>query len=308
MQRITNSIMVSNLIQTLSERMRTLSDLQTQLATGKSVNYASDDPAAAGIILQLQNSLVQNSQFQENVQNAMSWLMNTESTLQNLNDLLTEVRAIAVEGGNEALGPENMAILADEVNSYLDSLYALANSDYSGKSIFGGTNTTEQAFSATYDPATGWITAVTANPDGIDGSMMRQVDTYQIMQINVGGTDLFIPNGAGGSEDVFQVLINLRDALQAGDPTAVGDMIPAIDIVKENVLDFSTFAGTKVTQLQNLENSLLTEETQLTSNLSNKEDADLVELMTQMMLEQNAYQVALSMGAGIIQQSLVNFL
>lgn len=308
MQRITNSIQVSNLIRTLNERMRTLSDLQNQVATGKRVYYASDDPAAAGLILQLRNSLRQNEQFQENIENGIAWLTATESSLQQLNEILIQVREDAVEGSNEAISPEGMAELADEVNSYLENIFALSNSDYGGKSLFGGTNTLEAAFTAVRDPANGWITGVTPNPAGTTGNMMRQVGTGETMQINIAAAELFQPNGAAGAEDIFQILIDMRDALQAGDVNLVGDKIPLIDWVMDNASDFTALVGSRVTHLMNLQDHLLVKEVNLTSQLSNQEDADLVELMTDMTLEQNAYQVALNVGAMIIQPSLVDFI
>ncbi len=308
MQRVTNSQMVNDLIRTLNERMRTLSDLQNQLTTGKSVNYASDDPGAAGLILELRNHLRQNTQFQENVDSAIGWLTATESTLQQLNEILTQARADAVEGSNQATTPEGMMALADEVNSYLENILSLANADYSGKFLFGGTNTDEAAFNAMRDPATDWITSVTANPDGTSGAVTRQIDTYEQMQINIGGVDLFLPNGTGGAEDVFQVLINLRDALQTGDVDLVGATITQIDAVMGNASDFTSLAGSRVTRLTDMQLRLLTNETNLTGQLSNVEDADLVTLMTEMTLEQNAYQAALNVGSMIIQPSLVNFM
>lgn len=308
MQRITNSLMVNDLIRTLNERMRTLSDLQNQLTSGKRVYYASDDPGAAGLILELRNHLRQNTQFQENVDNAIGWLMSTESTLQQLNEVLTQARADAVEGSNEAISPEGMMALADEVNSYLESILSMANEDYSGKFMFGGTNTDELAFNTVRDPATDWITGVTANPNGTTGSMMRQINTNEQMQINIAGENLFLPNGTGGNEDMFQVLINLRDALQSGDVDLVGATIPQIDAVMENASDFTALAGSRVTRLTDIQQRLLTSEVTLTEQVSNQEDADLVSLMTEMTLEQNAYQAALNVGAMIIQPSLVNFI
>ncbi|TKJ40278.1 flagellar hook-associated protein 3 [candidate division LCP-89 bacterium B3_LCP] len=308
MQRITNNMMVNDLIRTLNERMRSLNDLQQQLSSGKQVFYASDDPAAAGLILELRSHLSQNSQFQENVQSGVNWLGSTESVIQQLNDILTQARADAVEGSNSALGAEAMADLANEVDSYLENIFALANDQYSGKYMFGGTNTNTSPFIATRDPVTDQITAIIANPDGTTGSVMRQVGSSESIQINIAGAELFQPDGSGGSEDMFQVLINLRNALQAGDVDLVGETITQIDTVMDTTSAFASLAGSRVTRLTNLQSSLLFKETALTGQLSEKEDADLVELMTDMTLEQNAYQVALNVGSMVIQPSLADFL
>lgn len=308
MQRITNQMQMNDLIYTLNERMRNLSDLQVQISSGKKVNYASDDPAAAGMILRLRNSLVQNGQYQENLADGKSWMLNTEETLQEMYEMLTEVRANAVEGSNEATTPEGMASLAEEIDSYLENMLSMANSDYSGKTVFGGTNTTSDAFIAVRDPVTGEIISVTANPDGIDGAIMRQVESGEQVQINISGGDLFLPNGAAGDDDIFNMLISLRDALNSGDVDAVGEMIDEVDDVMGNVSDMTTLIGSRVNRLENLEASLSAKEITLTSQLSDKEDIDIAEAMTDMTLEQNAYQVALNIGGMIIQPSLAQFI
>ncbi len=308
MQRVTNSMLVSDLIRTLNERMRNLGDIQNQLASGKRVNYASDDPAAAGLILELRNHLRQNSQYQENVENGISWLSNTEQTLQELYDILNQARADAVEGSNEATTPEGMAQLAEEVDAFLENVFSLANSDYNGKTVFGGTNTNDPAFIATRDPVSGRITDVQMNSAGIEGAIFRQVGTRETMQINISGSDVFMPEGAGADEDLFQVLIGLRDALESGDAEAVGEMITEIDDVLGNVSDMVSLTGSRVARLNTLSDSLFNQEITMTSELSEQEDADLVELTTQLTLEQNAYQAALNVGSMIIQPSLVNFI
>ena len=307
MQRVTNSILVSDLVRTLNERMRTLSDLENQVATGKRVYYASDDPAAAGLILELRNRIRQNGQFQENAENAVAWLGETDSVLQQINDLLIQARADAEAGANGALTPEDMMALAEEVNGYLENALAFSNEQYQGKSLFGGTNTTQAAFNVMRDSGTEWITSVFANPNGIDGAILRQVGNETI-QINVNGSDLFQPNGAGGAEDLFGILITLRDALAAGDPDAVGACLDSIDLAMGNVSDFLAQVGSQVNLLSFMQDRLLAQEVNLTGEQSEQEDADFVEVMTQLTLEQNAYQAALNVGSMIIQPSLVDFM
>lgn len=307
MQRVTSSILISDLVRTLNERMRTLSDLENQVATGKRVYYASDDPAAAGLILELRNRLRQNDQFQENAENAIAWLSETDSVLLQINDLLIQARADTEAGANEALTPEDMMALAEQVNGYLENALAFANDQYQGKSLFGGTNTTQAAFNATRDSGTNWITSVTANPNGIGGAILRQVGNETI-QINISGSEVFQPDGAGGSEDLFGVLITLRDALASADPEAVGACLESIDLVMENVNDSLAQVGAQVNQLSFMQDRMLAQEVNLTGELSEEEDADLIEVMTQLTLEQNAYQAALNVGSMIIQPSLVNFI
>ncbi|RJP79188.1 MAG: flagellar hook-associated protein 3 [Candidatus Zixiibacteriota bacterium] len=307
MQRVTNGILVSDLIRTLNERMRTLGDLQSQATAGKRVIYASDDPAAAGLILELRNRLRQNEQFQENAAGAVGWLTDTEAVLQQLSDVLTQARTDALEGANGTLTPDELIKLAENVNGYLETILSLANSQHNGKSLFGGTNTNQAAFATIRDPESGWIATVSPNAAGISGGIFRQVENQNI-QINISGNEVFMPEGAGGSQDMFQILIDLRDALATGNAGVVEESIERIDLAKANVSDCSALTGTQMNRLTSMQDMLLLKATSITDQLSQEEDADLVEVMTQLTLEQNAYQAALNVGAMVIQPSLVNFI
>jgi flagellar hook-associated protein 3 FlgL len=309
MQRVTKGMMVSNMVRTLSDRMRDLSTSQNQVASSKRVMYASDDPVAAGLILELRNRIQQNGQFQDNADNATAWLGATDSTLQQLNDLLIQARTDATEGANGTLSSDEMMTLANNVNGYLENILSQANSEFGGKQLFGGTNTTDPAFTATRDPENNnWITAVAPNQEGISGQILRQVGN-ETLQINIAGNELFQPNGAGGAQDIFQVLIDLRDHLALGESGAVGDCLALIDEVMGNVSDSTALVGSQVNSLTSLQDLLVAQKTNLESELSNQEDVDLISMMTQLTMQQNAYQVALNVSSMVMQQkSLADFL
>jgi flagellar hook-associated protein 3 FlgL len=288
--------------------MLALSEMENQVTSGKRVQYASDDPAAAGMILELRNRLGQNDQFQENAQSGIDWLTTTDTVLQQMNDLLVSARADALSGSNGSMTPEDMAALGEEVNGFLENFFSLSNTDYSGKTLFSGTNTTGQAFIATRDPETGQILSVVANPGGTEGAIYRQVENASI-QINIGGAEVFQPNGAGGEGDIFNELINLRAALQSGDPDIVGESLDALDLVMANVSDATSIVGSQVNRLTGMQDLLLSKYTNLTSQLSEQEDTDLIQAMSQLSLEQNAYQVALNVSGLIMQQqTLADFI
>jgi flagellar hook-associated protein 3 FlgL len=306
--RITKGILVSDLVRSLNQRMLALNGTENQVTSGKRVQYASDDPAAAGLILELRNRLGQNTQFQENAQSGIDWLTTTDTALQQMNDLLVEARADALSGSNGNMTPEDMAALGEEVNGFLENFLSLSNTDFSGKTLFAGTNTTDQAFIATRDPDTGQIVSVIANPAGTEGAIYRQVENASI-RINLSGAEVFQPNGAGQEGDIFNELINLRTALNSGDPENVGASLDALDLVMSNVSDATSIVGSQVNRLTSMQNLLLSKNTNLTSQLSEQEDTDLIQAMSQLSLETNAYQVALNVSGLILQQqTLADFI
>jgi flagellar hook-associated protein 3 FlgL len=113
----------------------------------------------------------------------------------------------------------------------------------------------------------------------------------------------------GGEGDIFKVLVDLRTALASGNPENVGASLDALDLVMSNVSDATGIVGSQVNRLTSMQDLLLSKNTNLTSQLSEQEDTDLIQAMSQLSLEQNAYQVALNVSGMIMQQqTLADFI
>jgi flagellar hook-associated protein 3 FlgL len=112
----------------------------------------------------------------------------------------------------------------------------------------------------------------------------------------------------GGTADVFDTLIELRDGLLAGDPDAPGQSLERIDAVISSINGSRAALGTRVQRLDATESQLFSREEFLTSDISNEEDADLAETMMRYTLEQTGYQAALKSISQVMSTSLLNFL
>jgi flagellar hook-associated protein 3 FlgL len=124
-----------------------LYETQNQIATGKRVNQPSDDPIAAAKILQLDDELARLSQYKKNIDGAENSLMNEESQLEAITNLLTRVRELVTSAGNPALSAIERKSITTEVTSRLDELLSLANSrNTSGEYIFGGYQGEQEPF------------------------------------------------------------------------------------------------------------------------------------------------------------------
>ena len=305
--RITDNMRVNTLLYNLQRRSETLNTYMEQLTTGKALNRPSDDPLGTEKGLAYRQRIAQNQQYQRNIEDGLSYLGYTDNTLDTVGNLLQQARSAAIQGDNDNLTAADRAVLATEVDQILEQLFNAANTQFNGKFIFAGYNNDTAPFIAERD-ASGNIISVSANPAGIDDEIKREIGQGVYESINVGGSALFQPDGAGADTDMFNSLIALRDALNANDTEAIGPQIDHLTAAIEQENFHRSLVGEKVTYLETRLGQLQTLEVTLTEGLSKVEDADYTEAVMNYELESNAYNAALAAGSQIMQLSLLDYL
>lgn len=112
---------------------------QLQLSTGKKILAPADDPVASTRILELNQELSLNKQFQRNIELVDGRLKLQDDRLGSINEVVQRVRELAVTAGNGVLSKEDLDSIAVEVEERLDQLAGLLNSqDASGEFVFSG--------------------------------------------------------------------------------------------------------------------------------------------------------------------------
>ena len=141
-----NSYSVS--LDSLVNRQTSLSSTQEQLTTGKRVNRASDDPAAAARserALASERRSVADQRAVDASDNAMTL---TESALGDAGGLLQQAREALVAAGNATYTDAERAGVANQLADLRQQLFAVANrTDGSGTYLFGGQGSTQAPFS-----------------------------------------------------------------------------------------------------------------------------------------------------------------
>ena len=137
----------SNALDSLVSRQARLSSTQEQLTTGKRVNRASDDPAAAARserALASERRSVANQRAVDASTNAMTL---TESALADAGDLLQQAREALVAAGNGTYSDAERAGVANQLKDLREQLFSVANrTDGSGSHLFGGQGSTLPPF------------------------------------------------------------------------------------------------------------------------------------------------------------------
>jgi len=134
-------------LDSLVERQATLSRTQEQMTTGKRVNHASDDPAAAARAeraLASERRSVANQRAVDASSNAMAL---TEGALGDANNLLQSVREALVAVGNPTYSDAERVSTANTIAELRKDLLAVANrTDGAGTFLFGGQGANQPPF------------------------------------------------------------------------------------------------------------------------------------------------------------------
>ena len=304
--RITNNMLMNNMINYIGNNLTRMNKYQSQMATGKKIQVPSDDPVVAARALKLRTDVAEIDQYQKNVKDAQSWLDMTEDSLAKIGEVLQRARELTVQGANGTTTPEDTQKIGSEVKQLRSQLIQLGNSTYAGRYIFSGYKTDKKLL----DEATGEfaINVATALEN-----IKYEIGIGDDININVAGGDLFNDGGEADSSsgtpgkliDDFDKLIT---ALDAGDNATVGNMLANIDDDMNNVLRIRADVGARTNRLELSSNRLDSDITNFTKLMSENEDVDIAETIINLQNEQNVYRASLAGGAKIIQPSLVDFL
>lgn len=114
--------------------------------------------------------------------------------------------------------------------------------------------------------------------------------------------------GISGAADVLGAMILLTKALRDDDGETIQQMVGTMSEALTVVLNGRAAAGAKVIHMETTLNRLEEYEVYYTKLLSDVEDADLTKLITDLAMQENAYNAALNSAAKIIQPSLLDFI
>ena len=140
--RVSTSQLFQQGLQTILRQQTEIADSQLRVATGNRMLSAADDPAAAAQVLDLNEALALNHQYERNSNAATGRLALEDSALDAVVNVLQRVRELAIQGNNATLTDPDRQAIAREVEQRLEELLGLANSqDGNQEYLFAGYST-----------------------------------------------------------------------------------------------------------------------------------------------------------------------
>lgn len=316
--RVTQSMLSSNMLRNLNVSYGKMSKYQEQLTSGKLVNRPSDDPVIAVKGMGYRVDLDKNVQFQRNIREAHSWLDSTDESLGQVGEALKRVKELIVQAANDTNTAEDRQKIGAEISQIKNQIQDIANSKVGENYIFSGTHTNQPLFVG--DVINGNFAAVpdrTANPTAPLVATEKPIEVNVFdgisMQINTTGVHLFTDVNNFMTK-VERILTNptmtgkeIGEALGAT-ITDGNAKIPGLDAVTEKALTLRASVGARQNRVEMMENRLSLQEVNVTKQMSQNEDTDYAKAITQMVTTESIHQASLSVGAKIIQQTLVDFI
>lgn len=134
-------------LDSLMSRQSTLSTTQEQMTTGKRVNRASDDPAAAARSERAQAAVSRSTANQRAVDASNTAMTLTDGALSDAVGLMQQAREAMVSVGNASYSDSERADVANQLASIRTQLLGVANrSDGNGNYLFGGQSASQAPF------------------------------------------------------------------------------------------------------------------------------------------------------------------
>lgn len=264
-----------------------------QLSTGKKLNNVSDDPISASKALAVRSMIADMDHYLRNAESGKQFLQYTEGQLGSVTSLIDQARQIAVAAANGGTMEDtsNSTYIA-QIDSIIEQVTQLANSDMDGRKVFAGTQTKTEPFTQD-DPAHVY--------HGDDGVLSATIAPNVSVRLNESGHQIFSP--------LFSALESLKADIHNGDYTAIStNDIGAVDAGLQSVLGARAQIGTKLNQITDTTSRIQQSQLHMQDELSSLEDTDLASTYTKLQLAQNVYQASLTSTSKALQHSLIDYL
>lgn len=296
--RITQSMLSNNMLRNLTSSYNKMGKLQEQITTGKKVNRPSDDPVVAMKGMGYRKQVDKIAQFQRNLGEVHNRLDSTDDALDKVGAALHRANELMVNAPNGTLTQKDREAILEEIKQLREQVQDLANSKSGDNYIFSGTKTGSPLY------------GVHAAPPSTDKGFPNDPAYGNLVEIEVfDGVKMVVNTDAVGMfENIDKMFSDIETAVNAGDSAELDKFIGETQKNMDAVLTTRAEIGARQNRAEMMGNRLESQEGAAKKQMSENEDIDYEKVITDMLTQEAIHNAALSVGARIIQPSLVDFL
>lgn len=270
-----------DLLAAVAQTQQQVNTDEQEIASGKSVNLPSDNPAAAALLVQNANASSQADQFERSIGSIQGEIQNADSALDAVTTALQQAISLGVEGANGTMNSADRQALATQVQGIQSQLLSLANLSYQGNYVFAGTANQTIPYVLNASSASG------VTYQGNTGVNRVSLGSQFSLQTNLPGSQLFSQPGS----DVFQSIQDLINGLQSG--TGIEAAVTEVGAANNYISSQSVFYGNALNELTAQQTYLSTETTQLSQQQNTVGGADLTAVISNLTTAQTSLQATL---------------
>lgn len=302
-----------------------MNELQKQNATLKRVNAPSDDPVGNTKLMSIRNESLDNEQFERNASLAKTFLNYTDSSLEEVTNLLGRAKELALgQASSAANGAESRLMVAEEVRNIISEVNAIANRRLGDRHIFAGYKTHTQPF----DEKLAY--------QGDEGKIMVEVQKDVFVGMNIPGKEIFLgapqpapftkaeaaaegepgaqpelairPTSKVSGEDMFRTLEALRVGLMTNDVDQIRATLEPLDRISNRVITTRAQVGARTAGIDSALANMGKKNVFNAELQSGIEDADVIQVVSDMAREESVLRASLQASNKLIQPTLLEFL
>ena len=274
---------------------------QQQLTTGLRINTVSDDPAQITNLLQTRSDLEQVKQTDLNLGRVKTEVDTAENALQSAVKLVERAQTLGSQGQSNVNSAAVRQELAGELGGVLQQMVGISGTSVDGRYVFSGDSDQQPPYTIDLTQ-TNPISPYAGSP------ATRQIlnSDGSLLSVSKSAQDIF--DNADGTKNVFTAINNLRVALLNNDQAGIDAALP-------DLLSSGTFLNTQLAFYGTVQNQVTsgldfgnTLETQLQSQISKIQDADMAQAITELTQAKTQQDAALAARAKMPTTSLFNYL
>lgn len=307
--RITSMMQNTQLLRNIGHNSTNIMDWQNKMSTGQKISKPSDDPVGIGYQMRYTTELSRNEQYLANANTGYGWLSQTDSVLQQANSVLQRLNTLVNQAANGTVTPEVRDQISLEVTQLREQMVTIGNSSYDGRFLFNGQKT-DQA------PYTSADAAYNTTDQGV---YYLNVSASVTVEVSLPGETVFGKAGtpeqpgppvvpAVPGDNIFQMFDNIIDHLQSNDQAALSSSLGKIDGAIGQISLNLAEVGARMNRFELIQSRIGDEKVSLTTLKSSVADVDMADAIVQLQLQQNVLQASLSVGAKVMQMSLLDYI
>ena len=127
MRRISTNMPVMDMQYYLRRQEDAVSNIQSQIGKQSRLHQLRDDPIAASHAVRYESYLSRLNRFEQNVLYAKEHYNNTHDYINEVNSIVQRMRELALQGAHGTFSPDELKIMAVEVNELLKELVSISN-------------------------------------------------------------------------------------------------------------------------------------------------------------------------------------
>lgn len=302
-------------------------DLQLKGSTLKRIGKPSDDPVGNVDLLTIRSQNIDAQQYLRNVSFAQTQLSATETVLEELTDILSKAKELAIGQASDIYGPEVRQGVAKEVHQLRMQALSLANKRIGNRYLFAGQKLLTKPFNEE------------GKYSGDQNKMHIEINKDVFIPINLTGNELFFDKESKPSSkleqpakdalemqsrepaaietkaaanavhsSIFDELASLENALLTNNPDIIQNLLEQMDRSIDRVVTKRTEVGALSNNISNAENNIEKMKLHNEEYKTKVEDADVAELFSNLQKEQNILKASYKASATLMNQSLMDFL